>query len=685
MSLFSNLVSPKPATKIPFTPDQIRKKQLIVPGLLLSHGIKEFNQKNYQLAEKHLTEYLKHFPDNYQAKSLLLDVYSNPQSSITGETIEKALELQKQLFAVNKDVQLELQRAEILCKAAELGYIPNGYRDISELTVGIIEITKLSKKTAQIFQIFTRLMQLSAIKFSNDRIVDEFAQIINQKESYQHPELHLNYLNFAKGEQLVTYITKNIEIFRDDKDWLQRAHLLIKSDKDNQVLALKIKGEQTRLSIRDRWFVADSIKELEGEIAALEMSGDLHMLLNVRQEMTAKLELFKALHDVPTIPDYRVVECIQTLYYLLLAVDCDAIFKNELVYHEKQTYDIRSGIVTGKWDPKISKDVSQLLQKYNYYETVEAFILNNPWNLKAIVSLAFFNFLNGNLRKWLQKLFSNIPLRYKPNSPRKNQVDMKKLFQQATILKVHEPKTFSEFLLCCLKSNWEPTLDASNFWKYVVATQGTDVPGNILYKTLFSVKTFPPMLNEIRGSNPHVMYGYLGMFYHDLHVYYSQKYSTSAIMYLELCKFGQNTTKYQLFSPIMRNLTEILNTPKIDDAKVRLKEQMQKVIQPVKFTPQASHCVVEAESFSFGQSAISNMSASGEKASPKPSPYPTIDYTEDEEDISLKNHPTPNKSLLSNMFVMQTPSAVKWNDIGINLDSVDRRQRLLKNLEKLKA
>lgn len=112
---------------------------------------------------------------------------------------------------------------------------------------------------------------------------------------------------------------------------------------------------------------------------------------------------------------------------------------------------------------------------------------------------------------------------------------------------------------------------------------------------------------------------------------------------------------------------------------------MQKGIEPVKFTPQASHCVVEAESFSFGQSAISNMSASGEKASPKPSPYPTIDYTEDEEDISLKNHPTPNKSLLSNMFVMQTPSAVKWNDIGINLDSVDRRQRLLKNLEKLKA
>ncbi|KAJ3321123.1 hypothetical protein HDV06_004576 [Boothiomyces sp. JEL0866] len=723
MSLFSNLISPKPTHKIPFTPDQIRKKQLLVPGLLLSHGIKEFNQKNYEQAEKHLTEYLKHFPDNYQAKSLLLDVYSNPQSKITGDTIEKALLLQKQLFSVNKDVQLEIQLAEILCKAAESGFIPSAYQDISGLILAIIEISKLTKKTAKFFELFTRLMQLS-LHFTTDKVIAEFSQIANQKESFQYPALHLNFMNIIKDQQLVLYVSSNLEIFRDDKDWLQKAYLSVKPNRGNQVLALTIKAELTRIAIKDRWFVTDSINEFEGEIAGLELTGDLHNLLSIRQEMTAKLELFKALHGiqaglnspdeikqvieslsfsieyVPPKPEYRVVDCIHTLYYLLLAVDCEAIFKNELVYNDKLKYDIKSGITTCKWDPKASKDLYELFQKYNYFETVLDSISANPWNLKTFVDIAFFNFLTGNLKKWLQKLFPTIPLRYQPNSPRKNQVDMKKtvsiadlesffalllLERQATILKVHEPQTFPQLLLCCLTSTWEPTLIACNFWKYVVATQGTDITGNILYKNLFNIKTFPPLLNEIRGNTQHVMYGYLGMFYHDLHIYYSQNYAKSALTFLELCKLSQPHVKFQLFSPIIKAFPEIFNLPKTEDAKARLKEQLQEVVEPVKFSPQTSHCMVEAESFSFGQSTISNISSTSEKPSPKPSPYPTFEYSEDEDDISLKNHPTPNKSLLSNMFVIQTPSAVKWNDIGINLDSVDRRQRLLKNLEKLKT
>ncbi|KAJ3275279.1 hypothetical protein HDV01_001006 [Terramyces sp. JEL0728] len=537
-------------------------------------------------------------------------------------------------------------------------------------------------------------------------IIAEFTLVSKQKESYRCPKLHLNYMKLLKNEQLVEYITDNVPIFCDYKEWLKSAYTLIKSNSQAQIL-----------------FVVDAIKEFELDISLLDILGNLHELLQVRQEMTAKLELFKAQHriqagintaaeikiaieslslsidctnqlttDKPLNYDYRIVDCTHILYYLLSAVDSEMIFKNELVYNEKLKYDIKAGIATCKWDPKVSNDISELIQKYNYFNVVQEYLLSTPWSLKDIVAVAFFNFVNGNFKKWLRKLFPNIPLRYQPNSPRKNQVDMKKtvsiadlesffilllLEKQATTIKEFGPENLSQLLLGSLKTTWEPTTRATEFWRYVVATYTSYIPSCEMYKSLFNVKTFPPLLNEIRGNDRCAMYGYLGMFYHDLHIYYSQEYSSSALTYLEL--YDSKSTKSQLFSPIMKDLTQIFTIPSIDEAKGRLTKE---VVDPAKFSPQTSHCVVEAESFSFGQSTISNISL-GEKPSPKPSPYPTIDYTEDDEDLTDPS--TPNKSLLPNLFVMQTPSAIKWNDIGINLDSVDRRQRLLNNLEKLKA
>ncbi|KAI8896164.1 hypothetical protein BC833DRAFT_598622 [Globomyces pollinis-pini] len=340
MTMLEHLLSPRPSvsdtriTQYPIKSDV----SPIVPGQLLTHGLRCLNNRDYDNAEIYIMKYLKVVPNNYRATMLLIDIFEHTK-------IHQAIFLIQELVdSTGSTSELITRHADLLCTCLEKSptIIPVEFKvekypetALAKKVLLLLKQEKLILKcptySVQSCKIIARLMNALLTKDLDSTnlnlLFDEFNPICSTLENINHVSLHIEFLKFqgACQKNVMIYIEKFYKYFALHSEWLQMAKTQIElyysniSQSDSITSAAKVEvmmfgiylaAENTYLSIQQNPFNAKTLEDFQltvldsdkiFKITEPNIINDIPALIDwtvYRQEMTSRYEFYSALKNL---------------------------------------------------------------------------------------------------------------------------------------------------------------------------------------------------------------------------------------------------------------------------------------------------------------------------------------------------------------------------------------------------